>query len=469
MPASPAHNRAVALPTELLQAIVAEEGGKVALVIGAGCSFETPTDLPLSRNLSEETHARLVADAILEAGDCADPSDLSCVADAVFERTHHQNALVDRFPLARLRNAAPNDGYLLAVALLREHAIHDLLTLNFDLAIRHALGEMNVGAEVGVVRGPGEAGAVGVVNVIYLHRDADAPPDEWILRTAQLDDAWRDGWEELVTIRVMTAPVVVFAGLGTAAGVLTETIRRVRAALADHVSIHVDPGEFGSSTFTEALSIPEERYVQAGWQDFMVELANRVVVDQLARLHRSIVEFEQHHGLAAENLAPILDVLERLNLLQLGTMRARWLLRHDAYLPARSIDIRLLADLAQAGALVARELDVTFVAETEGRLQMRQDGQVLAVMVLASAGGALDWTLFEARALESRSLRGHRSADPVVVLAAGVTGNRSSIAPPENIIDDDDPENAARAFLRPIIIDVTQLRADPAAALGVLR
>lgn len=126
-PVSAAHNRSVTLPPELLQAISAEEGGKVALIIGAGCSFEPPTDLPLSRGLSEDAHARLVADAILAAGDCADPSDLSCVADVVFDKTTHQDALVDRFPLARLRNAAPNDGYLIAVALLREHAICDLL------------------------------------------------------------------------------------------------------------------------------------------------------------------------------------------------------------------------------------------------------------------------------------------------------------------------------------------------------
>lgn len=458
----------MALPPELLQAISAEEGGKVALVIGAGCSFEPPTDLPLSRALSEDAHARLIADEILVPGDCADPADLSCVADVVFDKTTHQDALVDRFPLARLRNAAPNDGYLLAVALLREHAIHDLLTLNFDLAIRHALGEMNAGAEVGVVRGPQEAGAVGVVNVVYLHRDAEAAADEWILRTVQIEDAWKNGWEELVTTRVMTAPVVVFAGLGTAAAVLVETIRRVRAAVEDHVSIHVDPFEFGSSPFTEALEIPEDRFVRAGWTDFMVELGDRVVTEQLARLRRAVTEFERQHGLTAEDSSAIFDVLEQLNLLQLGTTRARWLLRQDTYLPARSVDVRLLADLAQGASLLARELGVVFVGESEGRLQMRKDGQVLGVMVPASAAGVLDWVGFEAATMP-RAFRGYLSCDPVIILAAGVTGNRAAIAPPENLVDDEDPEDNTGGLLRPIVIDVSQLRADPAAALATLR
>lgn len=459
----------MALPPELLQAISAEEGGKVALIIGAGCSLEPPTGLPLSRGLSEDAHARLVADAILVGGDCADPSDLSCVADVVFDKTGHQDALVDRFPLARLRNAAPNDGYLIAVALLREHAISDLLTLNFDLAMRHALGEMNAGAEVGVVRGPQDGGAIGVVNVVYLHRDAEAAADEWILRTVQIEEAWKDGWEELVTTRIMVAPVVVFAGLGTAAAVLVETIRRVRTALEDHVSIHVDPFEFGSSPFTETLEIPEERFVQAGWTDFMVELADRVVIEQLSRLRRAITDFEQQHGLTAEDSTAIFDVLDQLDLLQLGTTRARWLLRQDAYLPARAVDVRLLADLAQGASVLARELGVVFVGDSEGRLQMRRDGQVLAVMVPASAAGTLDWSGFEAATMQPRALRRHPAGDPVVFLAAGVTGNRAAIAPPENLIDDEDAENTASGFLRPIIIDVNQLRADPAAELATLR
>ena len=45
------------------------------------------------------------------------------------------------------------------------------------------------------------------------------------------EQAWKDGWEQLVTTMVMTTPVVVFAGLGTAAAVLVETTRRANRAL----------------------------------------------------------------------------------------------------------------------------------------------------------------------------------------------------------------------------------------------
>lgn len=90
-------------------------------------------------------------------------------------------------------------------------------------------------------------------------------------------------------------------------------------------------------------------------------------------------------------------------------------------------------------------------------------------MVPASGAGVLDWAGFEAATMQPRALRRHQSGDPVIFLAAGVTGNRAQIAPPENLIDDDDAEDTASGFLRPIIIDVNQLRTDPAAALATLR
>src|SRR4051812_48950347 len=118
----------MALPTELLQAVSAEEGGKIALVIGAGCSFEAPTSLPFSKGLSEDAHRQLIENGVLAEGECPDPSDLSKVADAVYAKTGSQAALVSVLPLARFENAAPNDGYDLAVALLREHAVSDVMT-----------------------------------------------------------------------------------------------------------------------------------------------------------------------------------------------------------------------------------------------------------------------------------------------------------------------------------------------------
>src|ERR1039458_165327 len=103
---------AMPLPPELLQAVSAPGGGRIALVLGAGCSVEAPTSIPVSRTCSIEIHRQLIADGILRTGECANPEDLSAVADAVFEKQGSQRDVV-----VRLRNrfgfklATPNDGY----------------------------------------------------------------------------------------------------------------------------------------------------------------------------------------------------------------------------------------------------------------------------------------------------------------------------------------------------------------------
>jgi hypothetical protein len=108
------------LPEALLEAISAPPRGRVAIVVGAGCSVELPTGLPLSKALALEAYEKLLADNVLNPGDCANPWDLSSVADAVFARTGRQAALVQRMHPQRLRKAEANEGYLLAAALLRE-------------------------------------------------------------------------------------------------------------------------------------------------------------------------------------------------------------------------------------------------------------------------------------------------------------------------------------------------------------
>ena len=42
----------MSLPPDLLNAISKSEGGQVVLIVGAGCSKELPTNLPLSRELA---------------------------------------------------------------------------------------------------------------------------------------------------------------------------------------------------------------------------------------------------------------------------------------------------------------------------------------------------------------------------------------------------------------------------------
>lgn len=84
------------LPPELLQAVSSRGGGRIALVLGAGCSVEAPTSIPVSNVCSNEIHRRLIADGVLQNGDCSDPGDLSILADAVFNKRNSQRDVVER-------------------------------------------------------------------------------------------------------------------------------------------------------------------------------------------------------------------------------------------------------------------------------------------------------------------------------------------------------------------------------------
>ena len=170
------------LPSKLRQAISSSGGGHVVLVIGAGCSVEPPTSLPLGGDLSEDCHRRLVQDGVLEDGDVTDKRDLSEVAEAVFQKTGSQMELTERFPQDAFRHAQPNEGYMNMAALLIEGAVSDTMTLNFDFAARSALAALGARDAVSTIKGPQDYARLGTRNLIYLHRDIDSHPDEMILR-----------------------------------------------------------------------------------------------------------------------------------------------------------------------------------------------------------------------------------------------------------------------------------------------
>jgi hypothetical protein len=202
-----------ALPDHLLQA-VADRSGRIALVVGAGCSLEDPTNLKLSSAYALEIHADLIRDGVLADGDCEHPEDLSAVTSAVWAKRTSQADVVTRLPRAEFRNARANHGYRAAAALMREGSVSAVLSLNFDLAMSHALAELSA-HEVAVIAGPSATRDLGSQVVVYLHRNVNEDdPNNWILRVETLEDEWEGHWEEVLSRRLLSSPVVVFAGLG---------------------------------------------------------------------------------------------------------------------------------------------------------------------------------------------------------------------------------------------------------------
>lgn len=450
------------IPADLLLAL-ADGSGRVALVVGAGCSLEAPTDLKLASDYSLDVHRQLVLDGVLNNGECHDPSDLSELATVVHAKHGRQAPVVERLPHRKFRLARPNAGYLITAALLREHAIAAVITLNFDLALSSALTELSA-TDVDVVSGPGAAGHLGMASVIYLHRNVDeSNPERWILRSGALDEEWRESWEEVVARRVMSSPVVVFAGLGSPAAVLTETVTRIRQSIdvSQHQAYVVDPAE--STLFEAALDLPEGAHIRLGWCAFMERLAVRVVAELEAGLATACRDLCEVNGWGDETdfVGHLCGRFHAAGLVDVGKMKAKWLLDRQAYAPD---DARrgLLADLLLAVGLIERQVGAESRFRADGVIEVLRDGAVVSSFLAASGGGTLRWSALEAQVLDALKHM-PTGAQPRHALLGGMQGLRPPVtAAPEDLVLGDVGSDIAQGEPRPELVLVEEIRADAA-------
>jgi hypothetical protein len=450
------------LPDVLLQA-VAERTGRIALVVGAGCSLEQPTGLELSSTYAKQIHEQLLIDGVLEEGDCDNPADLSAVASAVYTRRHSQAEVVTRLPANRFRNAQANDGYLAAAALMREGAVSAILSLNFDLAMTHALTELSAD-EVAVIAGPLATGNLGSFVVIYLHRNVnEQDPEAWILRVESLEREWQGHWEEVLSQRVVSSPVVVFAGLGSPAAVLTDCVKWIRQRLTpdQHQTYVVDPTV--ATQFNEALDLPDESHIQSGWCPFMLLMSGRLAAELQIALRDACLALCDAHSWNDErpHADPLAEVFFTNGLVASGKARARWLLKNESYTPDNEENRTFVADLLLGIGLAQRQSQTDLIVRRDGVVEFRDDGRVTASCLPASGVGALRWTAMEPRIVEGIG-RFFAHEKPSGVLISGMLGTLpANITPPEDIAYGDSEGDITTGQVGLRYVTVEELRADP--------
>lgn len=318
------------IPPELYAAVAASGGGRLVLVTGAGCSMESPTGLRSGAEYSEAAYDNLVDDGVLPAGSCDEPRDLSKLADVVFESTGSQAALTQRLPRSAWRAATPNTGHFAAAALLIEGAFRAIVTLNYDAALQVALSMLGLPPAVSIAKGPEEHGAMSNRALIYLHRSAESPESTWILRKTDLDESWRQNWEDMVAGGILSAPMTLFAGLGSPAAVLTETVNRL-ATIGRTRYYLADP--YPGNSFQAALQEHLDGVVKMGWSSLMTGLAMRLARAQSITIRASARNLAEERGLE-KNLADTCALLLcEGGLERLGRLRSRWLLHDQLYAP----------------------------------------------------------------------------------------------------------------------------------------
>jgi len=449
----------MALPSALLKAIAAEGGGQVVLVIGAGASHEEPMRVPMSRKCSRDAHERLVADGVLNSGECPDPDDLSVLADTVFAKKAVQKPLVERMPIGRFKSAIPNQGCLLAAALLREGAVHSVITLNFDRGMQKALSDLGSIEDVAIILGPQEHDRLSATNLIYLHRSVDADPEEWILRTVSLEEAWKDQWEEVIVQRVIGAPITVFAGLGTAAGVLVSAANHIREVVPEEARVFlVDPDERSNSDFAAELQLEGDEYLQLGWSEFMSLLAQRLVLRFVGELNEASRALVAQEGWSDPDPRPLCERFGELSLLGFGKVRARWLLYGGPYLPHNAIETKLLADLLLSVGFIERFTNTTAAFYEDGVVAFHRDEKIVTSAVFVSGGGHLSWQAMEAHANSDHFRQPRPIGAPRFAIFAAAREGRPETAPPEDLLEDPVEENIVGDEGRLESFSVSELR-----------
>ena len=428
------------IPPELLSAVTARGGARLAIVIGAGCSCEPPTDMPLSRELSIEAHRKLVHEGVLTVGECADPTDLASLATLVFQKTGSQAALIRQFPVDKMRTARANEGYRMLMALMLEGAVSHVLSLNFDLAPQNAAVEL--GETVTVIDRPDILIPM-TKTVVHLHGSVNSANDDWILRTEVINNDWKSRWQEVVARQILAAPNVLFVGLGSAAPVLSETVTMIAAAVGQQKAFYqADLGEHASNDFARQLNVTGDRYICGSWCEVMSRLGAHLAEEQAYTLATNGAAILRENGVSDEELSAFHDVAGRLSgvtLLALGRFRANAQLNLiSRYLPRTQQDEEWTALPLKALAEISAETGLWAMPASTGMWHLNSGNRMRAQVLIVTGRGTRKMSALETsiRSL-SRAITEEIGVGPDIVLVGSVIPDvpPESLSAPSDIVD----------------------------------
>lgn len=442
----------VAVPPVILQHVTHEAGSRIVLVVGAGTSIESPTNFKTGADYSSEAHRKLVADGVLDDGECTAPEDLSVLAQTVYDKYRSQKELTRRLPKDPWRSATPNMGHRIAAALLIEGSIRHVITLNYDLAFANALSQLGNSTNISLIEGPDEHTNISTHSVIYLHRSVNQDEETWVLRQSAIEAEWDSGWETAIASANLGAPVVLFIGLGSPAKVVTENVARI-ASRTNSSYYLVDRAS--ETKFAAALGDRLTGTVALFWNEFMGKLAERVVLEHVQRLKESASDLvHDEPELAPQHSTDVTEILADLDLLTLGHIRGTWLLAPHAYsaegdAASRRHVARILAcidHLAAALGAASSSLDAY------GRLVITTELKTTVTLGLAHGRGDRSWSSISAE-IRERNMHVAPSHRAVVIAVVGARTTREPLV--DDILREDTRDDLIRGpdTMQPVFLD----------------
>jgi hypothetical protein len=246
-----------------------------------------------------------------------------------------------------------------------------------------------------------------------------------------------------------------------------ETTEKIRKASEGKVeTFQVDPRDYGESDFAAALAIAEDDYLQLGWCEFMKVLSERLALVHIDEFSGACVSIAQREEWPDTTPTDLRNQLSGLGLVDIGRLRARWLLAESSYLPQSPRDVRLIADLLLALGLIEKESNYKAVFGADGVVDFSSNEELVGSLAIGSGCGEMRWGAFEAELHQKQAREGIAARKPRFALVSGVQGTRSEPVPPENVIGNPTTKESIVGGGEPLrLVSVDELRAQP--SLGV--
>jgi hypothetical protein len=275
-----------------------------------------------------------------------------------------------------------------------------------------------------------------------------------------LQGEWKGKWEQHITTKALTVPIVVFVGLGSPAAVLLESATLIRQSTpGTATSFQVDPGDPGDSAFFAALKLDIGSFFKLGWCEFMESLADHLASFQSVELEGVIARHADDNALEPEDCTALVAWLREIGLIKFGLLRAKLLMGDPPYEPDTAANRPLVADLLHAIAMVQRRSGAIARLCEDGVVEFVRDGRITSAFILASGRGSRGKVAMQSKVRQTmRKLRGRHCFPQGAIIAASDWSEPISV--PEDIVNEQLSASILTAQSAPTLIHVSELRAN---------
>ncbi len=246
---------------------------RVAVFLGAGCSVNSPAEIPAAPQLAE----------LLRTESGLEGESLEEIAEQLWNQGGWQE-FVRILPRDKWRARQPNICHRVIAEICREGLIRELITTNWDILLESALSQAGQPYSVIVESESLDTEPMTSALVVKVHGCIDHP--EHIKATTQdvLSPEWKARWVSALFETVLRTRALLFAGYSGASSAATSSIASLVSAeertgfdvVVDHNSIDDMRAKAYGGEFLDALRLQDGSYIQSDTDEFFLALRNSI-------------------------------------------------------------------------------------------------------------------------------------------------------------------------------------------------